>query len=164
MADGWRRLVIGRNPRRTLVRALVVAAAAYVFFGYVLLPARVEGASMSPNYKTGGLTLVNALAYVRSDPQRGDVIAIELAGRSVMLLKRVVGLPGETVSFRHGQVYVEGSPLDEPYVLFEGDWNLPPKRCGEREYYVVGDNRAMRSSAHIHGRVDRSRIVGAPLW
>jgi len=159
-----RRLVFGSNPRRTAVRVLVLAAVSLVTFRWVLTPIRAEGISMLPTYNSGSLNLVNRLAFLTRKPVRGDVIAIRLAGPHVLYVKRIVGLPGERVAMRLGQVYIDGAPLDEPYVHERHPWELPEVTLTAREYFVIGDNRGMRASDHDFGRVDVSRIVGRILF
>lgn len=162
---GWLKTVlIGRNPRRTLGRIVMLAGVSYLVFGFVLLPIRIEGISMWPTYRDRQFNLANRLAYRWRDPQRGEVVCLALeAGRHVMYLKRVIGLPGETVEFRHGRAYIDGQPLDEPYVRTACNWYLPPKRLGPDEFYVVGDNRGMPAALHEQGAMARRLIVGKPL-
>jgi signal peptidase I len=155
-----RQIVFGRNPRRTAVRVLVLAAICFITFRWVLIPMRAEGISMLPTYQSGSLNLVNRLAYLNRKPSRGDIVAIRLAGPHVLYVKRIIALPGERISMTAGQVYVNGAPLIEPYVRNRNPWDLPEVTLTSREYFVVGDNRGMRASDHDFGRVDVSRIVG----
>jgi signal peptidase I len=164
----WLRIAaVGRNPKTTLIRMVVLAAVCVVVFKYILLPVRVTGISMEPTYHDHSVNLINSLAYLRHEPQRGDVVGIRLTpggeGSStprVMYLKRIVGLPGETIAFINGRVIVEGTALDERYEKWRCDWNCPPVTLGPTEYFVVGDNRTMPRRDHVFGRVQRSRIVG----
>ncbi|MGO8838826.1 MAG: signal peptidase I [Limisphaerales bacterium] len=175
----WVRIAaIGRNPKATLVRVTVLVITCFVTFKFILLPIRIEGISMLPTYKDRSVNLINRLAYVRQEPQRGDVVSIrfdreetnELAGipqaagwlktPHVMLLKRIVGLPGETVAFENGRVLINGEVLDEPYEKAPCDWNRPPVKVGPDEYFVVGDNRTMPWEGHVFGRALRSQIIG----
>ena len=152
-----RRLIFGRNPRRTTVRILVLAAVSAITFTWVLIPVRADGDSMLPTYSSGRLTLVNRMAYVRSRPRRGDIVAIRLAGPSVVYIKRVIGLPGERLAVLDGQVLINGEPLLEPYVRHQRRlWQLDELTLGPDEYYVVGDNR----SASDFGAVAAARILG----
>ena len=160
----WLRIVlIGRNPKITLVRIIVLVVTCVVVFRYVLLCVRTEGISMSPTYRDHSVHLVNRLAYLRHEPQRGDVVSIRLAGPHVMYMKRIIGLPGETVAFVNGRVLIDGEVLDEPYEKLQCDWNLPPEKLGPNEYFVVGDNRSMHPDEHTFGRVSRDRIVAKLL-
>ena len=121
---------------------------------------------MLPTCKNGGIHFVNRLAYRWHEPQRGDVVSIRFAGIHLMLMKRIVGMPGETVEFQNGRVLINGKILNEPYEnheKFPCDWNLPPEKLDANEYFVVGDNRTMPPEDHMFGRVERERIVGRVL-
>jgi signal peptidase I len=157
----WVRIVmIGRNPKATLVRVAVLVMTCFIVFKFVLLHIRVEGISMLPTYPDHSKHFVNRLAYLWHEPQRGDVVGIRLAGPHVMYMKRIIGLPGETVSFVDGRVLINGEVLDEPYEKTACDWNRAPVKLGPDEYFVVGDNRTMPEENHVFGKVERSRIVG----
>ena len=161
---GWLRIaLVGRNPKRTLFRALMLAVVCLVTFKFILLPIRVEGISMLPTYKDRSFNLVNRLAYRLHRPARGDVVSIRTAGISLMYLKRVVALPGETVEFRGGQLVVDGTAVIEPWLKFPSNWTLPPRRLGPDEFYVVGDNRTMPPMNHTQGVASLDRIVGKVL-
>jgi signal peptidase I len=164
--------VIGRNPKRTLARILVFVVTCFVVFRFMLLPIRVEGISMSPTYKDRTFNFVNRLAFLRHEPQRGDVVGIRLGGGvihfyqtpGVMFLKRVVGLPGESVAFVDGRLLIDGSPLNEPYETNACDWNFAPVQVGANQYFVVGDNRTMSMENHTFGKANRVQIVGKILF
>lgn len=158
-----RRVLIGRRPTRTLARILIWILIIVCVRTYVLLPIRVEGVSMLPTYKEDGINFVNCLAYSLKPPQRGDIVAIRYAGRSVMLCKRIVGLPGEIIAFHHGHIEINGEVLDEPYVKKPCNWEHAPERLGPNEYYVVGDNRSMDFDQHMQGIAMRDKIVGRIL-
>src|ERR1700690_4367674 len=112
----WLRImVIGRNPKVTLGRVVVLITTCFVVFRFILLPARIEGISMLPTYQDRSVNFVNRLAYRWHEPQRGDVVGIRLAGPHVMYMKRIIGLPGETIAFVEGRVLINGEVLDEPY-------------------------------------------------
>lgn len=156
--------VFGRNPRLTLVRILVLVIAAVVVVKTILLPVRLQGISMLPAYRSGTLNVANRIAYLWRAPARGDVIAIRMAGPSVVYVKRIVGLPGERLAIVQGVVQVNGRALAEPGVVFKAPWNLPAFTLAGDEYFVVGDNRAMPMEAHDFGRVQRDRILGKLLF
>ena len=158
------RVLVGRNPKRTLVRIVVLVVVAVVVFRYVLLPIRVNGGSMLPTYRENGVNFVNRLAYLFHEPRRGDVVAIRLlAGEHVMYMKRIVGLPGENVAFHRGRLFVNGKPVDEPYVKLRCTWEHAPEPVGPDQYYFVGDNRNMPWEDHYKGRQSRDLIVGKLL-
>jgi len=138
---------------------VLVGLALILVSKFVFLPIRIQGVSMLPTYKENRVNFVNRLSYAFHEPQRGDVVAIRLAGQSIMFLKRVVGMPGETIGFHAGQCYIDGEPLTEPYVKSACSWESPDQRLGPGEYYVVGDNRDMASFEHTQGIALRQRIV-----
>jgi signal peptidase I len=160
----WLRTVlIGRRPKRTLVRVVILVAVSFVVFDFILLPIRVEGTSMLPTYKDHGINFVNRLAYLHHDPQRGDVVAVRTTGLHIMYMKRIIGLPGETVVFREGHAIIDGKILPEPYVKGPCDWEWRPERLTPDEYLCVGDNRSMAAAGHFFFKAPRSRIVGKVL-
>ena len=160
-----RLFAFGRNLKLTLVRAAVLAVTCVVILEFVLLPIRVEGISMLPTYRDRSINFVNCFAYLWHEPRRSDVIGIRLAGHHVMYMKRIIGLPGETIAFVNGQVSINGQILPESYEneKFAGDWNYGPVKLTPDEYFVVGDNRSMPKEDHYFGRCARERIIGKIL-
>lgn len=153
--------------RRSLLRdVLEIALLVLITFTPInLMTARaiVDGPSMQPNFHTGNLVIVNRLAYFFSAPQRGDVIVLHnprYEGGDD-LIKRVIGLPNETVELKDGRVYVNGVLLEEPYVRdfcglgCNGTWTL-----SETQYFVLGDNRPQSYDSHNFGPIERHLIVG----
>lgn len=153
-------VAVGRNPRRTFVRAAILTVTCYLVFTFVLLPVRVTGISMEPTYHDRSINFSNRLAYLFHEPRRGDVVTIRYAGIHDMLMKRIIGLPGETVSFVHGKVFINGVLLNEPYLRNPTHWNIGPFTLDATEYFVVGDNRSMRWQDHEFGKAERLRIIG----
>ena len=159
-----RRWLIGRRPARTLLRAALLGACVWALASYVWLPVWVSGGSMLPTYHSGQFRFIAALAFTRHPPRRGDIVAIRLAGRRVMFLKRIVGLPGERLEILNGVVLLDGAPLAEPYVRFREAWRYPETTLETNQFFVIGDNRAMPRETHVMGKVQRERIVGRILW
>ena len=147
-----------------LVRVVLLALVAYLVFGYLLIPIRIEGSSMEPTYHHGGFNFCWRPTTFFSAPQRHDVVALRFAGPRVMLLKRIVALEGEWVEFRGGRLWVNGQERKEPYVRYPCDWDLSPRRVEQKCVYVVGDNRSMPMEDHHFGQASMKRIVGIPLW
>ena len=146
--------------KKRLLRIFCISLGAYLFFSYVLLPLRIEGRSMEPTYADGGFSFCWRLQYLFSEPKRGDVVAIRFAGRRVVLLKRVVALAGDTVEFKNGILLVNNRRVNEPYVRYNSDWNLPPRKVAPGRVYVVGDNRGVPMGRHYFGQVSTRRILG----
>ncbi len=168
----WLRVAaLGRNPKVTLARIVVLVVTCFVVFKFILLLIRVDGISMFPAYKDKSVHFINRLAYLRREPRRGDVVGIRLGGTnalyrtpSVMYMKRIVGLPGETLVFVSGQLLINGTALDEPYVNGPCDWYSGQIKVGSNQYFVVGDNRSMAWEYHYKGKVEKEQIVGKVLF
>ncbi|MDB6017765.1 MAG: signal peptidase [Pedosphaera sp.] len=161
----WLRvMVIGRKPKRTLVRLVMLVVVTTVVFAFVLRPVRITGGSMEPTYHDHSINFINRLAYLRHPPQRGDVVGVRITGDHVMYMKRIVGLPGEAVSFSDGHVCIDGVPQEEPYLKFTSHWEVPPITLRSDEYYVVGDNRTMPPQDHTRGAARLTHISGRILF
>ncbi len=162
--------MFGRNPKVMLLRAALWAALCVVVFKLLFIHIRVDGISMLPTCADQSIYWVSRLAYLRHEPQRGDVVAIRFVTPDdsisrmepphIVLLKRIIGLPGETVAFVNGRALINGEILDEPYETLDCNWNCAPVTLGPDQYYVVGDNRSMPQEDHVHGKCERNQIVG----
>ncbi len=136
---------------------------------YIAQPFIVEGASMDPTFETGDYLIVDELSYRFKTPARGSVIIFKypLDPRK-SFIKRIIGLPGETISISGEQVtiinteYPEGFVLDEPYVKLNKQDNLN-RTLGTNEYFVLGDNRIGSADSRLWGPVPGVNIVGRPI-
>ena len=156
-----RQLLIGRSFGRSLIRGLSMALLLLLGSWFVLVPVRAHGPSMTPTYGDDQLLLVNRLAYrFGHEAQRGDVVAITLKGGKAVLVKRIIGLPGERIRIDEGQVMIDDQPLDEPYCKYRLAWNILETQLGPDEVFVIGDNRSMLEKHHDFGRAERGRILG----
>jgi signal peptidase I len=154
------RWTFGRNPRVTLIRLLVLVSVTFVLFKFIFVPIRVTGNSMLPTYRNGQINLINRQAYRYHPPARGDVVAVRDKGSSVILLKRIIALPGETVAVHEGVVYIDGQALEEPYLKTVVRWAEGARRLKSDQYYVVGDNRGLS----YHAAVNREHIIGKVVF
>jgi signal peptidase I len=161
VSSWWGRLLVGRRPARTLTRLIVLILVSFVLFKFLFLPIRVVGNSMAPTYHNGRINLINRLAFHWRAPKRGDVVAVQLDKSRLVLLKRVVALPGERVAVRAGRVVVNGRILDEPYANVAD--NPPTQRelmLGRDEYFVIGDNRDISA----YGKVRQHEVIGKVVF
>ena len=133
---------------------LLVLGLALVVRQWVWMPVLVLGGSMQPTLHGGQIVGVNKLAYHFSGPRRGEIIEV-WNGRD-LLVKRVLGLPGETIAMHDGFFYVNGTPLVEPYVWFRDGNDIAPGQLGPDCFLVAGDYRL----GTIIAVINRSRIVG----
>lgn len=161
----WRRFLFPTLNRPFLLRLAITAIIAWLFFGYICIPALINGDSMYPTYKNRAFLFCWRPRYWFAQPNRGDVVMLRIAGRKVMLLKRVIALPGDTVAFEQGILLINGEEPNVPWArTSECDWELEPRTVQPGHVYVVGDNRAMPIDEHEFGEIAISRIAGAPVW
>lgn len=127
---------------------------------------RIDGYSMEPALSAGNYILANRQAYDRDLPQRGDLVVFIFplsTNSDEMLIKRIIGLPGETIKIDQGQVLINGVPLSEPYIseqpIYKGEWKVP-----EDQYFVLGDNRNESKDSHQWGFLPREAIVAKAVW
>ncbi len=158
-------IVFGTRWAWTFTRVLLLVLAFYIFWNHYF-PIQITGPSMEPTFPNQSWNLIDRKAYdLNHLPQRGDVVAIEARTGDVVFLKRIIGLPGERISFFNNRVYINSEPLEEPYVILKPTdprhaWNRRPTSLREDEYFVVGDNRSMPMRHHTHGATIRNRILG----
>lgn len=136
---------------------------------YIAQPFVVEGASMDPTFDTGDYLIVDELTYHWKSPERGSVLIFKYPkDPKKSFIKRVIGLPNETVLITNGQVVIvnkenpEGLILDESYVKFDKKENLS-YTLGADEYFVLGDNRMASADSRVWGAVPEENIIGRPV-
>lgn len=120
---------------------------------------KIDGSSMEPNLHNDEYVIVDKVTYLFGQPQRGDVVVFYLEGQPKDYIKRVIGLPGETIEVNSGMVLVNGQPLDEPYVV-PSTSSYPKRTLGDGEYFVMGDNRGNSSDSRAFGPIHVSNVVG----
>ncbi len=162
----------GSKRRRALIEwavILVVALlAALLLRTFVVQPYFIPSGSMEPTLKINDKVLVNKLSYDFHSVHRGDVIVFKKPADDHTqgikdLIKRVIGLPGETISSEHGDVYINGVRLNEPWLpkVDRGvTVGITPTLIPPGEYYVMGDNRTDSSDSRVIGPISKSLIVG----
>ena len=148
----------------TVVVALVISVVLYLF---IMTPHEVVGNSMHPTYKNGEMLMANKVLYKFKEPTRGDVIIFKYSDTQDFI-KRIIGLPGETVMLKDGKLYINGNLLDESNYLSssiytnggdclkEGETITIP----EGRYFVCGDNRPHSSDSRMFGPIDSKDIKG----
>ncbi len=122
---------------------------------------RVFGQSMEPNLHTNQRIVVEKLTYRLHTPERGDVVVLKLPQDSgELLIKRIIALPGETVAIHGGKVWINGEPLDEPYLTQKTVGEMPPRTVPEGHVFVLGDNRGFSNDSRSFGMVPLENLVG----
>ncbi len=146
----------------TILPAVVLALLIHAFLAQAT---RVYGQSMEPNLHSNERLVVEKLSYRFHGPRRGDIVVLhDPSGGTELLIKRVVGLPGERVTMTGGRVYVDGQPLDEPYVTQPtkgsgSSWLVPPLSV-----FVMGDNRTASRDSRVFGTVPLEQILGRAVF
>lgn len=170
---------------RELVEAVLLALLVLMALQLTVRNFKVEGSSMVPALAGGEYLVVDQVSFFKFDwerfsravpfwraegaepefafraPERGEIIVFHYpVNPDKDFVKRVVGLPGETVAVRDGTVYVDGVRLEEPYLERRDRSNARPLVLGDGEYYVIGDNRPNSNDSRAWGAVPEENIVG----
>lgn len=159
-------LYLAREILETIVPAVLIALLINLFLAQAT---RVYGQSMEPNLHTDQRLIVEKITYNRllrqhlgfSGPQHGDVVVMKLNSQDgELLIKRVIGLPGDVVEIRDSRVFVNGSPINEPYLAgftpgYYGPITVPPLHI-----FVLGDNRNFSNDSRNFGTVPLEDIIG----
>jgi len=150
----------GRSVLREILETVLLTLIIFLVLNTLTGRFQVRGSSMEPTLHDGQYLVVSKLAYWLQAPKRGDIIVFRPPnGLSDDYIKRIVGLPGEQIRIREGEVLVDGAPLREPYVVkqgvYSGVWKM-----GSDEYFVLGDNRGNSSDSHMWGTLPRENIIG----
>jgi len=147
------------NLLREIVETALLTAIIFLVVNAVIGRFRIESVSMQPNLYEGEYVIVDKISYTLSTPQRGDIIVFEKTGQPD-LIKRVIGLPGDTVEVRNQQVFVNGVALKEPYIANPPNYAFGPVQVEPGRYFVLGDNRSNSSDSHVWGTIPGDTIVG----
>lgn len=153
------------HPRRTrwiqeVVETAVLIAIVFLLVNTATSRFKIDGSSMEPNLHNGEYVIVDKVTYVFDKPHRGDVIVFERDDEQRDYIKRVIGLPGDTIEVSQGQVYVDGRPLDEPYLNSATSGVFKARLLGADEYFVMGDNRTNSKDSRDFGAIRTSNILG----
>ena len=150
---------ISKTMKKELIKLGVFAICVYVVFNYIVKLSVVPTGSMAPTIHPGDFTVNNAWAYMIGEPQRGDVVTFE--GEDKMLVKRIIGMPNDTVSFADGKVVVNGEVLEEGYLTSEvKTYSSRTFIVPEGHYFMLGDNRINSCDSRYFEQpyIERSRI------
>ena len=145
---------------------VVAVVAAILIRSFVVQPFYIPSGSMEPTLKVGDRVLVNKLSYDLHGVHRGDIVVFNKPPNDNSpgvkdLIKRVIGLPGETISGQNGQVYINGRPLAEPW-LPKGETTdpFPSTSVPAGEYFMMGDNRGDSADSRIIGPIPKRLFIG----
>jgi signal peptidase I len=171
----------GRTILEYVVLAVVAVAVALLIQAFLVKPYRIPSASMEDTLLIGDRVLVDRISWRFSQPERGDIVVFHPPFDGPVLIKRIIGLPGDEISLNGGFVYINGKRLDEPYVRrvnghqepsepFSNGlpWSLQePYKVPAGSYFVMGDNRTDSGDSREFGPIKRGQFVGrafAKYW
>ena len=160
----WKEII-----KELVILAVIVFGVVIPFRVYVAEPYLVDGTSMDPTFKTGDYLIVDKISETAKHPSRNTVLVFKYPeDPSKSFIKRVIGLPGETVIVKGNTVRIindenpKGFELVQDYVVFESTMNVEEK-LGETEYFVMGDNRKDSFDSRYWGPLDKKYILGKPI-
>lgn len=147
-----------------LLETIILSVLLFLAIDAISARIRVDGLSMRPTLKDGEFVLVNKLAYKFGEPQLGDVIVFHFPrDLEQEYIKRIIGLPGDSIEIKNRTVFVNGRELIEPYIeeepLYQIQWEVP-----DDQLFVLGDNRNNSSDSHRWGPVPIEYVVGKALF
>ncbi len=147
-----------KETLETIIPAIVIALLINLFLAQAT---KVYGQSMEPNLHTNERLIVEKVSYKFHSPQRDDIVVIKVQSASKeLLIKRIIGLPGETVEVKNGTVFINGQPLDEPYLARQTLGRYGPLQVPADYVFVMGDNRNASNDSRSFGPVAFDQIVG----
>ncbi|MCW5876748.1 MAG: signal peptidase I [Anaerolineales bacterium] len=154
--------------RRILLETLetiVLALLLFLAINFVSARVRVEFNSMLPNFENGDYVIVNRLAYRWNEPQRGDVVVFPYPNNvEEDYIKRVIGVPGDRVAIYAGVLYINGQPVEEPYLSQPTREDLAERVVPPGHVFVMGDNRNASSDSRSWGPLAIENIVGKAVF
>ncbi|CAN5643058.1 signal peptidase I [soil metagenome] len=145
---------------QVVLPALLLALTVHLFLAQATV---VFGQSMEPNLSARQRLIIDKISYRFHSPSRDDIIVLKVPQMDELLVKRIVGLPGETVEIRNGLVYINGQQLPELFPHDESNQNMELKTLGPLDYFVLGDNRGNSNDSRVFGPIKRSYILGR-VW
>lgn len=144
---------------------IIPVVAALLIHQYLFTFARVDGTSMLDTLHENNIMGVSRLHYRLNEPQRGEIITCNYPeDGNKLFVKRIIGLPGETIEIREGTVYIDGEPIAETYLTRVDDQSMDPITLAEDEIFVMGDNRPVSRDSRAVGPLTLDEIYGRVLF
>ena len=160
---------VGQEILSWILSLAIALAAAMLIRTFLFTLITVKGSSMEDTLLDGDKLYVSVLTANLGGYEHGDVVICQYPGRTDFIVKRVIGLPGDTVMVDHGQAYVNGEAVDQSYVVHPNPYSYPEITLDEGEYFVLGDNRSVSHDSHsadvgpVTSLVGKVRVIFWPL-
>ena len=155
---------------REILETIILIGLVYTLVNLATVRFYIEGPSMQPNFWAGQFLIVSRVNYMLGNPQRGDIVVFDPPGDDgtaddPLLIKRLIGLPGEHISFQDGQVLVNGTALNEPYIkeacrVSSCTSSSQTYDLQADQYFFMGDNRNNSRDSRVFGPITKDRIIG----
>ncbi len=155
-ALGWLFRAV-REISETVIPAVVIALFINLFLAQAT---QVLGQSMEPTLQSSQRVVIEKVTYRFHGPRRGDIVVVNSEAQSDMLIKRVIGLPGETIEVKDGRVYINGDLLEEPWTVKPSRGHYGPQAIPPLHVFLLGDNRGASNDSRSLGAVPIEDIVG----
>ena len=153
-----------QNTKSFLVTVLAALVIAFAIRTWGFQTFQVSGTSMLPTLHTSDRVLVNKLAFLFAKPRTGEIIVFQSpVAPSQDWIKRVIGVPGDTVSIKNNVVYINGKRYPEPFLKYRHSINVSPIQVPPGYLWVLGDNRPISDDSRYFGLLSDSRIKGRAI-
>jgi len=145
------------------LKKIIIGLCFIIFFYFFIgAPMIISGSSMEPNFHDKNAALINKFWYLFKKPSRGEVVVFRFPGtRTDLYVKRIIGLPGETVEIKDNNVFIDNKLLAEPYINQDTQQIVYNKTIlGDNEYFILGDNRGGSNDSRTWGVLEKKFIIG----
>lgn len=164
----WKNFFYAQGVVYELGRGLIIVILILILVNFFVATIHVvQGESMEPNFSTGEIIVTNKLSYLISQPTRGDAVVLKFPGDpdKQKYIKRIIGLPGETLEIKDGKVYINDKLLIESYISNDiYTWPDLKITIPKDEYFVIGDNRPNSNDSRFWGTVRTNDLIGKGVF
>ena len=140
---------------KSLIPYIIIIIVVILVRTFIATPVRVNGSSMYPTLKGNEIMLLNKLGHIN----RFDIVVLKIDGREDNLIKRIIGLPGETVEIKDNEIYINDKKIEDKYG-YGVTYNIDKVTLKKDEYFILGDNRKISLDSRVFGTIHKDEIKG----
>lgn len=140
---------------KSLLPYIIIVIVVILVRTFIATPVKVNGSSMYPTLKGNEIMLLNKLGHI----DRFDIVVLKIDGREDNLIKRIIGLPGETVEIKDNDIYINDKKIEDKYGYGE-TYNIDKVTLKKDEYFILGDNRIISLDSRVFGTINKKEIKG----